>query len=82
MLMNPSVIRLGFPAEDVRSITLQVLRAATPTVERGNLRLPEALAAARALHLTDQNTNESFCDQVGLPDQGPRKHYAPGPARR
>ena len=78
----PFCVRLGFLTEDLLSVTLQDLRAATPTVERGNLRLPEALAAARALHLTDQNTNESVCNQVGLPDRGPGKHYAPGPARR
>ena len=61
--MNPSVIRLGFPTEDLLSTTLQDLRAANPTVERGNLRLPEAAAAARALQLPDQSVRLVPCVQ-------------------
>ena len=64
--MNPSVVRLGFPAEDVRSITHKVLRAATPTVKRGNLRLLETLARARALVLPIQNANYPFCVRLGF----------------
>jgi len=55
--------RLGFPTEDLLSTTLQDLRAANPTVERGNLRLPEAVAAARALQLPDQSVRLVPCVQ-------------------